>query len=355
MNNSNGPLELIPKTGYQTFVTNENYTRIKNLIIQVLNEDKDYVNWKLKSLRRGGNMNNYIEAFESTNPIKFDSQKEYLKNRERIKKLNRISKTQKKHVIDSNRINEVPPQLIFPKDLYENNEMKQVRPKELTQDEQFKLLVTNLDEQQTNRFEVFHRTSLNKNQIKRLAGTVTNQSITENIRVLLQAIGKVYVGEIISLALHERQKWFTSMMMREYNNKTQIGDKLKKFLRKLLILLSNENKIKEENEKVKDDEDIFSDYEYLDDDETDIQFTKKGNMLLQSKENSIPIQHAIIDHYNTLVDEFNKISVSVEEYNSSPLLPEHVREAWRLYKLQNDTVPSGKWRTQGENDGLMFR
>lgn len=39
----------------------------------------------------------------------------------------------------------------------------------------------------------------------------------------------------------------------------------------------------------------------------------------------------------------------------SPLLPEHVREAWRMYKLESGQVPNAHWRRQGGNDGRMFR
>jgi transcription initiation factor TFIID subunit 11 len=38
-----------------------------------------------------------------------------------------------------------------------------------------------------------------------------------------------------------------------------------------------------------------------------------------------------------------------------PLAPEHLREAWRLFKLESGTVPQSQWRRQGGADGLMFR
>ncbi|KAM9910210.1 hypothetical protein OXX80_012238 [Metschnikowia pulcherrima] len=38
-----------------------------------------------------------------------------------------------------------------------------------------------------------------------------------------------------------------------------------------------------------------------------------------------------------------------------PLTPEHIREAWRLYRLENSGTFPAKWRTQGEGDGLLFR
>lgn len=38
-----------------------------------------------------------------------------------------------------------------------------------------------------------------------------------------------------------------------------------------------------------------------------------------------------------------------------PLQPEHIREAWRLYRLENSGVFNAQFRRQGEADGLMFR
>lgn len=38
-----------------------------------------------------------------------------------------------------------------------------------------------------------------------------------------------------------------------------------------------------------------------------------------------------------------------------PLQPYHIREAWRLYKLENSGAFSGQWRCQGDADGKFFR
>ncbi|KAK9483475.1 hTAFII28-like protein conserved region-domain-containing protein [Lipomyces starkeyi] len=40
----------------------------------------------------------------------------------------------------------------------------------------------------------------------------------------------------------------------------------------------------------------------------------------------------------------------------TPLLPEHIREAWRLYKQETALVPAAHWRRAGgQGDGRMFR
>lgn len=38
-----------------------------------------------------------------------------------------------------------------------------------------------------------------------------------------------------------------------------------------------------------------------------------------------------------------------------PLKPEHLREAWRLYKVENSGAFNSQWRRQGEADGKLFR
>lgn len=46
------------------------------------------------------------------------------------------------------------------------------------------------------------------------------------------------------------------------------------------------------------------------------------------------------------------------QYNGDlhrPLQPEHIREAWRLYKMENSGVSNAQWRTQGDSDGKIFR
>ncbi|ODQ67628.1 TAFII28-domain-containing protein [Nadsonia fulvescens var. elongata DSM 6958] len=45
-----------------------------------------------------------------------------------------------------------------------------------------------------------------------------------------------------------------------------------------------------------------------------------------------------------------------DENRQKPLRPEHLREAWRLFKEETGTVPQAHWRRQsGDGDGRMFR
>ncbi|QLG72803.1 hypothetical protein HG535_0D05120 [Zygotorulaspora mrakii] len=343
-----GPLDIIPRTNYSPLLTMANYNSIKQMIDQVLNEDQEYVSWKLKSLRTGGTMNSHMEDLSGNAQSNDPSNSEHLVYQAQNKRRhpNRISKSR------PDRINEVPKTSRFPRDFYLESIEKIPLPRELDQDEKFKLLVTNLDDEQTNRFEVFHRTSLNKTQVKKLAGLVINQSVTENIRVFLQAIGKMYACEMIELALDVRQKWFVSLMMVEFDRRKVVGKKLKKYLKKLTLSVEPENKVDEDCEDSVNESECDS---YFDDDEAEMKRIRKGNVLLGGKVNTPEGRLGLIEHYNELVKEFNRIDVSVEKYANSPVLPEHIREAWRLYQLQSDKLPSSKWRSQGEGNGQMFR
>ncbi|QLL30749.1 hypothetical protein HG536_0A05640 [Torulaspora globosa] len=346
MADNDGPLDLIPSVNYPPLLTAANYLSTKQMIDQVVSEDQEYVSWKLKNLRTGGTMNSYMQdRIKEMQGDRKDSR--FLTNQASFYDTDLDGQIPK--VSSKGEINEVPSNLRFPRDFYEEMLKGNPRPRELAQDEQFKLLVTNLDEQQTNRFEVFHRTSLNKTQVKKIAGMVINQSVTENIRVFLQAIGKLYAGEIIELALDVRQKWLAGRMMIEFDRRRSVAKSLKKFLKKLTILMENNH------ENVEDSVDETESDSYFDDDEQQMTQVKLGNKLLKSQNNSQDIRAGLISRYNKLVKEFNAIDVSVEKFANSPILPEHIREAWRLYQLQSDTLPSAQWRTQGEGNGCMFR
>lgn len=355
MSDPQGPLDVIPKVNYPPHLTFSNYLSTTQMIRQVLSEDQEYVSWKIKNMRTGGTMNDYLQPFMA--------KQEEAKGRGRfaiddyydVKKTNRLNRPWKDSAPGitkkSKTINQVPSNLKFPREIYEENLKKIPRPRELDQDEQFKLLVTNLDEEQTNRFEVFHRTALSKTQVKKLAGMVINQSVTENMRVFLQAAGKIYAGEIIELALMIREKWFVSRSVLEFNRRKKNARKLMKYLKKLTLLVDNVHSKQEYNDSV----DESGSDSYYDDEEENMRDVQEGNKLIKTDSNSQDIILALISHYNKLVGEFNSIDVSVEKYANSPILPEHIREAWRLHQLQTDGLPSTQWRTQGEGNGWMFR
>lgn len=53
--------------------------------------------------------------------------------------------------------------------------------------------------------------------------------------------------------------------------------------------------------------------------------------------------------------ETRDIKLSYKGDTQHPLQPRHIREAWRLYQLENSGVPSPQWYHQGECDGKLFR
>ena len=464
-----GPIDTIPKANYLPLLTAANYLSTKQMINQVLSEDQEYVSWKLKEMRTGGTMNSFID----TTKYRFSKRDSndnnncggrLLHSGGKVRKPSRKGTKSKVGLngdensgYNTEFISGVPKDLTFVRDIYEqvhrdevkrisrtgfyddrgelsqqygeeektevrddgnDNEKGESDPK-LSYEEQFKLLVLNLDEEQTGRFEIFHRTALNKGQVKRLATTVCGQTISENIRVLLQAVGKVFAGEIIELAMDARQRWFVGQMVNAFDRRREIAVRLKKYLKKLTLLAEKTNsqtsgggdgstvtnsnvgktndnknsKIKDSNnnsnnndndndakdesstdktvakgisidDSIAPDSDVAilddsvneteSDF-YYDDEESEMKDIKIGNRLLKSQKNTQEVRLGLITRYNRLVKEFNGIDVGVERFHNSPLLPEHVREAWRLYSLQGGNMPSRSWRQQGEGNGLMFR
>lgn len=378
-----GPLDTIPKVNYPPLLTPANYYSIKQIIEQIISEDQDYVSWKIKDLRTGGTMNTFIPSdIIHYKPLR----------KKQIKTPSTTITCTNNQIITTtgDKINKVPQGLTFIRNIYENQrneEFEELQPiEELSFEDQFKLLILNLDDDQNSRFEVFHRTSLNKNQVKRLASLVCGQNITENIRVFLQAIGKVFAGEIIELTLEVRKKWFINYMICQFDKRKIIGHRLKKYLKKLTILverLTLDKNIKSDSDNYhtttnsnnngssssgnnhllttleqdeNDDININESDEYFDDEEDNMKEIQKGNKLLkEDNKNTNEIRVGLIDQYNKLVKQFNSTDVSIERYNNSPILPEHIREAWRLYQLQSDKHVSGQWRFKGEANGELFR
>lgn len=346
MTDTHGPLDIIPLKNYPPIITYANYMAIKQMIDQVINEDQEYVNWKLKCYRTGGTMNHYLDKFKNEKDMNTSSHfitKDYLNLQNGNSFLNK-----QKEILSCASINEVPSHITFVREIYDQKINSLPRPRELSTQEVKRLFVNHLDEEQMNRYEVFKRTSLTKNQIKKISGIVTNQTVAANINLLLGGVGKIFVGEIVEKALDVKQKWLVGIMVNRFNQRKIIGNKLKKHLKKITLSLESMESIDDSvNEQESD--------EFDDDDREEINFMKNSNKLLKLKVDSEDIRQGIIKQYNFLVKKFNNLDVSVEKYTNSPLLPEHIHEAWRLYRLENETVPTCQWRLQGEENGLMFR
>ncbi|SCW02800.1 LAFE_0F14554g1_1 [Lachancea fermentati] len=366
MADTQGPLDMIPEDNYPPLITQANYLASKQMINQVLSEDQEYVAWKLKDLRTGGTMNSYLNDFlQSTqnsneeeygdggqleqepwrNIGEFDGAE--LEAEQHPKNSKKISS---KKVAKPQRINSVPKNLRFAREIYDEQIASLPHSRDLDQSEQLNLLLTNLDEEQMNRFEVFRRTSLAKNNVKKISSMVTNQTVAANIILLLAGVGKIFVGEIVEKALLIKKKSLVALMVRRFEEKQLGAYRLKKCLKKLTMMVESaedayDDSVDEEASDICEDEE----------DEEKVNECIKNTQLLRSTTNSEEIRKGIIRQYNSLVKKFNSLDVSIEKYSGGPLLPEHIREAWRLYRLENDTVPQATWRTQGDGNGWMFR
>lgn len=163
---------------------------------------------------------------------------------------------------------------------------------ELTQEEKNKLIVSAFSEDHMDRFVAYRRVGINKPGIKKLCNGFLGQSVSQNMAIALSGISKVFLGEIITRAFEIQE--------REY--KAQLKEDI-------------EEKKRQKLENIRK----------MDKKETE-----------EADSNTIP-----------------KL-----EYNGStirPLQPCHIREAWRLYRLENEGVFSGQRRRQGEADGRLFR
>ncbi|SCU89136.1 LANO_0D04016g1_1 [Lachancea nothofagi CBS 11611] len=346
MTETQGPLDTVPEHNYPPSITQNNYWAVKELINQVVSEDQEYVTWKLKDVRTGGTMNSYLNDFFD-NPHSSNSGK--INRDESHNTLGRNNGVDGK-IKKTTHINSVPKNLRFPRDIHNEQVAKLPQPRILDQSEQLNLLLTNLDEEQMNRFEVFRRTSLAKNNIKKISGLVTNQTVAANINLLLAGVGKIFVGEIVEKAQDIKKRKLASFMASKFREKKLAAYRLKKSLKKLTLMVESSDETVEDSVD-ENESDVCED----EDDEKLVRQTDNFNNIIRSRLNSEENRIGIIKHYNKLVKSFNALDVSVEKYANGPLLPEHIREAWRLYRIENDTVPQATWRTQGEGNGWMFR
>ncbi|BFZ56506.1 transcription initiation factor TFIID subunit 11 [Savitreella phatthalungensis] len=67
-----------------------------------------------------------------------------------------------------------------------------------------KVLLDCFDKQQIGRYEVYRRAVLNKANVRRVANQLSGQTLSQNIAVVIAGSAKVFVGEIVELALAMR-------------------------------------------------------------------------------------------------------------------------------------------------------
>ncbi|QPG74367.1 hypothetical protein FOA43_001694 [Brettanomyces nanus] len=181
------------------------------------------------------------------------------------------------------------------------------------------LLLESMDEAQLSRYEFFRRTNLNSGNIRKFVSSVIGQNIHGNLVKIIGGVGKVFVGEVVEKAKDVQRKENDAKVIEQLDYKR----KLKGY----------ENMIQHRKERGKSTSDV-------------------------PKPASPPT------YYESLRESANYPKRSPYTYNnfrvlipseSEPLTPNHIREAWRLYRDENNTVINGRWRQQGGGNGLMFR
>lgn len=170
-------------------------------------------------------------------------------------------------------------------------QLKEEESAPLSEDDKKKLLMTSFTNDQMDKFENYRRMSVNKAAVRKICNSVINQSIPANMAIVLAGISKLFLGDIITKAFEIQE--------REY--KAQL----------ILDIDAKKRRKKETLKRMENGQDVSNDpperkLDYLGD-------------------------------------------------NKGPLQPEHIREAWRIYKLESSGTYLSQWSTQGEGDGKMFR
>ncbi|RKP28423.1 histone-fold-containing protein [Metschnikowia bicuspidata] len=171
---------------------------------------------------------------------------------------------------------------------------RQLREKDqrvLPDDEQRALLISSFSEEQMERFEAFRRMAINKAGVRKVCNGILGNTMPQNIAVVMAGLSKQLLSEIITLAFE----------VQERENKTQ-------------LILDIDEKKKRKRETIRK---------------------------LASGDENLPTEPERKLEY-------------LGDYKL-PLTPDHIREAWRIFQTLGCGAFLSKWRTQGENDGKLFR
>lgn len=157
----------------------------------------------------------------------------------------------------------------------------------LTEEEQKRLLIANFTDDQMERFEAFRRMTVNKPGVKKICNGIVGHTIPQIIAVVMAGISKLFLGDIITKAF-------------EIQKRDQKGQ----------LIMDIEAK-KEQKRQI-------------------------ANSLKRGKDIEV---------------EEKELRYEGDEIH--PLQPQHIREAWRLYKLENSGYPGGDKRKSGD-DGPFY-
>ncbi|WLF78827.1 transcription initiation factor TFIID subunit 11 [Lodderomyces elongisporus] len=90
---------------------------------------------------------------------------------------------------------------------------------ELSKEEQKRLLITNLTNDQMERFEFYRRSTINKGGIKRICNGVVGHSIPQVLATVLAGVSKSFVSEIISGAFEVQQREHKAKLLDDIQEK----------------------------------------------------------------------------------------------------------------------------------------
>lgn len=168
--------------------------------------------------------------------------------------------------------------------------IKEEPDRDMSEADKKQLLSLNLTPEQMARFETYREMKLNRPGVKKICNGVLGHLIPNNIAVILLAVSKSFLGEIITRAMEIQKREAKGQLLQDVEAKKKTkADALRRIA--------------------------------------------EGEEAVEVEENRLQY----------LGDE------------PSTLQPYHVREAWRLYQLENSLAINPQWRYQGDADGKYFR
>lgn len=274
--------------------------------------------------------------------------------------------------------------------------------------ERQRLLMQAFDDGQMARYEAFRRANVSKGSVKKLANAVLGQSIPAPVATALCGLSKVFIGELVETA---RQIQHTQNRKSYYELKAKMDKEIEKENKnKNPTVGKNNSTIYKKGSSLANDTSAglgfsnsssLSAFPFFDTSLGPVSSEPGLNTLdikgipafgipdvnplagASSSTSTLPdgpfgpdplsggaplldvlgmkegINQASLNNPNNLVyppvdDE--EAEKAIELLDRQPLKPEHLREAWRMYKKESGTVPEAQWRRQGgDGDGKMFR
>ncbi|TIB65841.1 hypothetical protein E3P78_00390 [Wallemia ichthyophaga] len=92
-------------------------------------------------------------------------------------------------------------------DWMEDDEFERERLQSKKAKEDLGILLQHFSPEQLQRYEVYRRAALNKSTIRKLCNQTLNQSVSQNVSIIVSGFSKVFVGEIVEKARQVQQSW----------------------------------------------------------------------------------------------------------------------------------------------------